>query len=157
MPELNTHWTERDAESFLYSIATDFVRHLEDGLEAKGMNHAAFAKELDVSPGRVSQLLNNPGNLTLKLIIKSARVIGEKVAIVPYGDGDPKNVRGPIASEVFTTCWHRSGRPADFFALSNEWESLVRDPETDITLTYEKRPAGEIQDFAGTFVSRKRF
>ena len=71
-----------------------------------------------VSPGRVSQVLNNPGNLTLKNTVRCARALGMKVAVVAYEDGDPKNKKGLVNSEIFHACWKNAGSPSDFFALS---------------------------------------
>ena len=123
MAELNTHWTERDVSSFLFRIASDFVRHVEELLESKNANRMELAKRLGVTQGRISQVLNDPGNLTIKQIIKYARALGEKVAIVVYDDDDLKNMNGPIAPEIFATCWERAGKPTDFFELDASREA----------------------------------
>jgi hypothetical protein len=116
MPKL-THWTERSVEDFLYKIAADFVQQIENYLGASGENRADFAKKLGRTPGRVSQVLNAPGNLTLRKIIEYARAANKKVAIVAYDDDDPTNSKGLVNSQVFEQCWLRYGRPTDFFAL----------------------------------------
>jgi hypothetical protein len=74
---------------------------------------------LKVSEGRVSQVLNNPGNLTLRKIVEYVRALGRKVAIVEYDDGDHENLKGPVNSEIFATCWYTAGAPDDFFALES--------------------------------------
>jgi len=113
------HWTERSLQDFLYQVAADFVRQLESGMEASGTNQAQLAKELRVSEGRVSQVLNNPGNLTLRKVVEYARALKRKVAIIAYDDDDPENKNGLIPPEIFTVCWQKAGSPTDFFALEN--------------------------------------
>ncbi len=109
------HWTERGADEFLYRIGNDFVQQIEKAMD--GASQATLAKRLGVTEGSVSQVLNNPGNLTLKKMIGYARALGRKVSVVCYDDGDLENQNGPINAEVFVTCWERAGRPADFFDL----------------------------------------
>ena len=111
------HWTERTVEDFLYRIAADFAAQLEKRIQSEPLSKAKLAEKLGVSKGRVSQILNNPGNLTLKMIIKCVRAIGLKVAIVAYDDNDQKNERGPVNSEIFRLCWENSGKPVDFWSI----------------------------------------
>ena len=112
---LNSHWTDDSAKAFLFRIAFDFVTQLERMMDAEGVNASELAKRLGVSKGRVSQIMNNPGNLTLKTIVDWSRALGVKVAIVAYGDGDPGNDKGPVNPQIFARCWERAGRPTDFF------------------------------------------
>lgn len=116
MAQLNKHWTEESTEDFLFRIGADFVSRIEGLLGTQ--SKASLAKKLGVSAGRISQVLNNPGNLTLKTMIEYARALGLKVAVVTYDDDDPKNLKGPIDAEIFEQCWARSGKPLDFFALN---------------------------------------
>lgn len=111
------HWTEKSPDDFLYQIAADFVAQLEDKIQTESWTQAELANKLGVSKGRVSQILNNPGNLGLRTMIRFTRVLGMKLAIVAYDDKDPENKRGPINSEVFRVCWERSGKPANFWNL----------------------------------------
>ena len=111
------HWTERTVEDFLYRIAADFAAQLEKRIQSEPLSKAKLAEKLGVSKGRVSQILNNPVNLTLKMIIKCVRAIGLKVAIVAYDDNDQKNERGPVNSEIFRLCWENSGKPVDFWSI----------------------------------------
>jgi transcriptional regulator with XRE-family HTH domain len=92
------------------------MRQLETAMN--GRTRAELAATLGVSEGRVSQVFNNPGNLTLRNVIEYARALGQKVAIVAYDDGDRRNENGPINSEIFTTCWQRAGKPVDFFEMA---------------------------------------
>ena len=112
------HWTERTIADYLYSIGAEFMRQLEAYMESNNKTQADIATALGLSPGRVSQLFNKPGNITLKNIIKYARALGLKVAVVPYDDADPANTNGPVPAEVFSICWQRSGSPKDFFDLN---------------------------------------
>lgn len=111
------HWTATSTQDFLYRIASDFVEQLESRLESKNFSQDYLAQKLKLSKGRISQILNNPGNFTLNMIIRSARALGLKVAIVAYDDDDSDNERGPIDSEIFRMCWENSGKPSDFWEL----------------------------------------
>lgn len=120
-----THWTERSIDDFQYRIATDFVSQLSKRMETPPkISQKKLAVILSVSGGRVSQVFNDPGNLSLKSIIRYARALGMKVAVVAYDDSDPSNERGPINSEIFQRCWSHCGNPRDFFELDEkiQWE-----------------------------------
>ncbi len=112
-----THWTERSVDDFLYRIAADFVMQLEKRIESEPLSKTKLAQKLGVTKGRVSQILNNPGNLTLRMIIKCARALGMKVAVVAYDDNDRENELGPVNSEIFRVCWENSGKPVDFWSI----------------------------------------
>lgn len=114
------HWTESTPDDFLYRISSDFVRQIEQTMEATGTTQAALARKLGISEGRVSQVLNNPGNLTLRKIIEYSRALGRKVSLVTCDDNDPANRNGPISAEVFTACWERVGKPTDFLMLREQ-------------------------------------
>ena len=139
------HWTERSVADFLYKIATDFVQQIEKHISASGENRKQFADKLGRSPGRVSQVLNSPGNL--KKIIEYARAAGKKVAIVAYDDDDPDNTNGLVNSQVFEQCWIRAGRPTDFFALDEQpaMRSYVIRPEEAPTVRFGNRSLADVK------------
>lgn len=112
------HWTERSTADFVYKIASDFVLQLEKKMDG-AVSQKELAERLGVSVGRVSQVINNPGNLTIRNIVEYSRALGLKVSVVAYDDGDPENHNGPINSEIFYRCWQKNGEPTDFFALDN--------------------------------------
>jgi transcriptional regulator with XRE-family HTH domain len=114
----NPHWTARSIEDFVFKISSDFVFQLVKKMDAERLNQREIAGRLGVSVGRVSQVLNNPGNLTLKKCVQYARILGMKTAVLAYDDGDPLNNLGPINSEIFYKCWQRSGSPRDYFELA---------------------------------------
>jgi transcriptional regulator with XRE-family HTH domain len=113
---LRGQWGNRDNKDFLYQIAFDFVAQLEEIMESEGIGRAELAQRLSVSKGRVSQILNNPGNLTLQNVVKYTRALNRKVSIVAYDDGDTERERGPIHPQIFVACWKKSGQPTDMFA-----------------------------------------
>lgn len=113
------HWTERSIKDYMFRISSDFVEQIQTKMDSESMTQQEVASRLKVSKGRVSQLFNNPGNLTLSNIVKISRVIGVKVSIVAYDDGDPQNLLGPVNSEVFTICWKKAGKPHDFWNLKS--------------------------------------
>lgn len=109
----NIHWTERSIDDFVYRIVFDFISHIDKSISSQ----ADLADRLEVSPGRVSQMLNSPKSMSLRNVVKYARAIGRKVALVLYDDDDPGNTNGPVNSRIFSSCWERAGKPADFFEL----------------------------------------
>jgi transcriptional regulator with XRE-family HTH domain len=120
------HWTEGNIKDFLYRIASDFVEQIQERMREKKWTQSKLAKILGWDKSRISQLLNNPGNLGLETIIKLARALELKVSVVAYDDGDKVNSRGPINAEIFRTCWQKAGKPADV------WE--YRDMEAQATI-----------------------
>ncbi len=125
MTRTRTHWTEKSTDDFLFRIGADFVAQLESKMEALPMKQSELAEELGVTKGRISQIFNEPGNLTLNLIIKCARAVGMKASVVAYDDGDKKNERGPIHSEIFRMCWERQGSPADIWSFKERSAQTV--------------------------------
>lgn len=115
MESLDRHWTARGVDDFAYRIVSDFVAQIETKLEVSRTGRSEFAKAIGVTPGRVSQLLNNPTLFNLKSMVSYARGVGMKVAIVAYEDDDPTNDRGPINAQVFTQCWQNAGSPRDLY------------------------------------------
>jgi transcriptional regulator with XRE-family HTH domain len=115
--EERSHWTTGNIKAFTHSISLAFIMQIEKRMEEIPLTQAALAEKLHVSEGAVSKVLNNPENLTIKTMATYALALGMKVAIVAYDDQDPFNRYGPIDSEVFSTCWERSGKPRDFWSL----------------------------------------
>ena len=142
MAELRTHWTAAGTNEFLYRVGFDFVGQIEQAMEADGISQAQLAEALNVSEGRVSQVLNNPGNLTLRKIIEYARALSKKVAIIAYDDDDPENHNGPINARVFAKCWEDSGKPSDFFDLS-ESQAIASTASNCENLVLRKSPGRE--------------
>lgn len=107
------HWTSNSLKEFAFWIASDFTAQIESAMETNSIDNRELANTLELSTSRVSQVLNNPGNLTLGNAVKFARGTGHKVALVLYNDGDPGNERGPISAAIFEECWRRLGRPTE--------------------------------------------
>jgi transcriptional regulator with XRE-family HTH domain len=146
--KLNTHWTDTSTADYLYKIGADYVRQIEQRIGEED-TQVQLAAKLGVTPGRVSQVLNHPGNITLRNIVEYARVLGLKVAVIAYDDGDPHNFSGPVDSEIFTSCWQMMGKPKDFFDLRDirasaantdtrmieVWEAPRKEPTTAYSVT----------------------
>ncbi len=118
VPNESLHWTERSIDDFVHRITFDFVTQVDDELIRTGASHADLAEKLRVTKGRVSQIINSPANISLRNVVKYARAVGRKVALVLYDDNDSYNKNGPISSSVFSRCWEMAGRPSDFFQLA---------------------------------------
>ncbi|MCX5771675.1 MAG: helix-turn-helix transcriptional regulator [Candidatus Hydrogenedentes bacterium] len=111
------HWTEKSLSDFLFSVRFDFVYQLEKQIERLKLRDEDFASRVGVTKGRVSQILNNRDNMTLRSMIKYARALGLKLSVVAYDDGDADNNKGPIPAEIFRTCWEKQGKPVVFWDL----------------------------------------
>ncbi len=108
------HWTQESTGDFAYSISLDFFSQLQDRFEQSPMMQQDYAAEMGVSPSRVSQVFNDPpSNPKVESLVKYARALGMKVAIVAYDDGDPDDDKGPVYSEIFTKAWQNAGKPRD--------------------------------------------
>jgi len=116
---MKTHWTARSVKDYLFRIVTDFAVQLGEKMKSLDISRDELAKKLGVTKGRISQLLNHPGNISIGKMIKYASALGMKVSIVAYEDDDPENKKGPIDSEIFRSCWEQLGKPRDFWAIQD--------------------------------------
>lgn len=114
---MNKHWTASSIEDFRFRITADFIAQLEDKMESIPLSPKELAEKLGITKGRVSQIFNNPGNISLKKIIEYSKALEMKVALVAYEDNDPENKKGPINSEIFRICWEKCDKPNDFWAF----------------------------------------
>ncbi|HEX8721504.1 MAG TPA: helix-turn-helix transcriptional regulator [Pyrinomonadaceae bacterium] len=123
-----THWTERSAEDFLYSIASDFVEQLQSKMATlNNMTRAKLAKAAGISKGRISQIFNDPGNISLDTAIRLARALGLSVSLLTYENtADPNNERGPVNADVFRICWEKAGRPFDMWDIQRLSQAAPR-------------------------------
>jgi transcriptional regulator with XRE-family HTH domain len=112
---MKAHWTAKSVKDYIFRIAADFIAQLESKMDSLPISQDELAKRLGVTKGRVSQLINHPGNISLAKMIEYAKALGMKVSIVAYEDNDPENKKGPIDSEIFRICWEQLGRPRDFW------------------------------------------
>jgi len=124
------HWTQQSTADFVYGIAATFVAQIETRMEEEDVSRSEIAKRLNKTNGRVSQILNNPGNLGLKVMVETAGSLGMKVGVIAYDDHDPTNENGPIDPDVFVKCWERAGRPVNLFdakdaSASTIWEEYL--------------------------------
>ena len=120
------HWTEKSFSTFVHRLSFDFMTQIQKKLAKALISKREFAARLNVTPGRVSQVFNDPENITLLSAVQYARGIGMKVALVAYDDGDPENNTGPINSEIFYRCWQLQGAPKDFYELTNVSTAQLR-------------------------------
>jgi predicted XRE-type DNA-binding protein len=113
------HYTAANDEAFINRITFDFIAQMANRLETCKMKQSELAEKLEVGDSAVSQVLNlSRMNLTLKLMVRYARAVGMKVAVVAYDDHDPNNENGPVGSEIFSSSWEKIGRPRDIWSVS---------------------------------------
>jgi hypothetical protein len=97
------------------AISSDFIAQLETVMEqSPGCSHVELAKRLSVTLGRVSQMMNSPGNFTLKNGVLYAGAVGMGMAIVVYPTACAS---APISGDVFRACWEIAGRPKNMFDI----------------------------------------
>lgn len=116
MGATDRHWTDDSTDDYLHEISSGFVRAVESAMGDR-ITQTQLAERLGVSESRVSQVLNNPGNFTLRKIIEYSRALKLNVAIVAYERGD--NKRGLVPPEIFARCWEKLGKPRDFFEFDS--------------------------------------
>src|SRR5579864_1803914 len=113
------HWTASSPLRMVHAISGDFVAQLETRIEEiPGFTHGDLAKRISVSLSRVSQVMNSPGNLTIKNTIVYANGVGGNVALVVY-PMDPHSNGAPISGDVFRACWEIAGRPRNMFDIQD--------------------------------------
>lgn len=108
------HWTADSPLRMVRAISSDFIAQLETVMEDSGWGHAELAKRLDVTMGRVSQMMNSPGNFTLKNGILYGAAVGMNVAVIAY---PMECTTTPISGDVFRACWEIAGRPKNMFDI----------------------------------------
>jgi transcriptional regulator with XRE-family HTH domain len=135
--ETVAHWTQKSTADFVYSISSNFVAQIEPKIEEEGISQNEIAEKMKKTSGRVSQLLNNPGNLSIRVMVEVARALGMKVGVVAYDDNDPDNTRGPIDPDVFRKCWENAGRPVNLFGVEET-------PACDISEAYLNNVTGSV-------------
>lgn len=101
----------KTTDDLVQRIAADFTRQLEDKMIDCEMSRIDLARHMGLTPGRITQILSNPGNLTLRNIAQYSKALGLKVTVVTYEAGGE-----PIRPEVFRDCWLRAGKPRDYLA-----------------------------------------
>lgn len=159
------HWTQSSIADFIYNISANFVSQLESRMEEKEINKSELAIRLQKTNGRVSQVLNDPGNLSLRVIVEYARALGLKVGIIAYDDGDPDNNNGPINPDVFVKSWEKLNRPVDLFEVAEssrmqvptDWSALIAENvlprpwpkgQVEVVDTVRQRVSGESQFYS---------
>jgi Helix-turn-helix. len=123
---MKKHWTSVNVKDFAFAISMDFVGDLELVMDKNGISQKDLADRLGISEGRVSQVVNNPGNLTLKSAVEWARALGHNVALVVYDDGAQPGKTGPLVPEVFRSCWQALGKPTNGDALAHAISIVTR-------------------------------
>ena len=119
LDEQRKHWTETSPEDFRYRVLSDFGVQVEKRLHETQRSQADLARLWGRTEGRVSQVLNDPSNLTVKSMVEIVRAIGLKLSVLAYSDDDSENLRGPIPPDVFLACWTSLGKPTDMSIFSS--------------------------------------
>ena|SRR6266436_209963 len=121
------HWTEGNTPGLVRWIASDLMAQLEMRMEQiPGCNHVELSKRLRVTVGRVSQVMNTPGNITLRNAVHYSGAVDRKVVFVTYDAAVVPSGCAPISGDVFRACWEKLGRPLNMFDFrdnTSSWSS----------------------------------
>lgn len=110
---------QRDVAAHLSSISFNAIHRLQVEIDKSDLSQASIAEVLKRSPGRVSQILNPDKSMTLKQMVRLARVMGLKACVLFYDDGDKKDEFGPLHPDIFEACWIKSGSPTRMGQVAN--------------------------------------
>jgi len=153
---MKLHWTAKSIKDYIFRIAADFIAQLEIRMDStENYSQDKLAKDLGISKGRVSQVLNHPGNMTLRNIVRYAKALGMKVSLVAYDDDDPKNENGPINPEIFRVCWEKLGKPRDMWTLDEMAKTLcvtTVNIHLQANLIFYDLKGGMVSDYSQTAV-----
>jgi predicted XRE-type DNA-binding protein len=108
-----------DAGELLSSVVFNAVSQIQSLFEKSGMSQAELAEKLGVTEGRISQILNADRSMTLKQMVRVARVMGLKASVVIYDDGDHEGKHGPLHPSIFEACWVKCGSPVRMGQISS--------------------------------------
>ena len=105
------HWSLESDIDLRTRISFDFLAQIEEKMDENGWSRADMASAMGVTKGRISQVFNNPGNLTLKTMMRMAVAVGSFVSVVAYSQGGEGHEAGPVISCVFEACWEKMNKP----------------------------------------------
>lgn len=109
------HWSRKDESALVNALAMDITSIVEQALDSGALSREELRQALDVSNGRISQILSAPGNLTLRTMVRLAKVCKKDITVVPYEyQGEDK---GPIHPQVFVKAWEAAGKPSMMWEL----------------------------------------
>jgi len=103
------HWTRESEAALVNALAMDLTSIVEEALEQGKLSREELRTILDVSNGRISQILSAPGNLTLRTMVRLGKACGKDITVVPYEYQGEE--RGPIHPQVFVAAWEAAGKP----------------------------------------------
>lgn len=110
----NLHWTAQSTNSYQFSITVDVTDMISERMEEIGISQKELAARMNLSEGRISQILRDNANPTLATLINLCSAVGLKLGLLPYNDEDPQNQQGPVPASLFLECWSRMGKPLTF-------------------------------------------
>jgi len=98
-------------EVFAHIVSQDLVSQINRHVEASVHTRSQISEFMEVTKARVSQILNSPGNMTIRTMVRVVRVLGLKVTVLVYED---TSIEGPLDPAVFLACWEKCGKPTDW-------------------------------------------
>lgn len=72
---------KKSNEILCLNLWSDFTSQIEEALDVLGLKKTDLAEKVRVSKGRVSQIMNAPGNLTLSSMVRLSSAVGKKIEI----------------------------------------------------------------------------
>ena len=113
------HWTNESIDDFVSCVVLDFLEDIINRMEDCNISKKELAEKMEVSEDFISDILNNPDKLTIKLMVKLTRALNIKITFMIYDDDDVENEIGPIFPRVIRKCWEIMNKP------KNDWEVVL--------------------------------
>lgn len=113
MSQADVHWSAKSDDDFRFCVASQFVDQIEKRLEELEMSYTDLAKKINRTLGRVSQFMNDPGDLKLSTMVRIVRVLGLKFTIVVYAEDQSRGIVEPV---FVKRCWEHHKCP------TNRWD-----------------------------------
>ena len=73
--------TTKVIEKECINLWSNFIVQVEEALDALSLKRSDLAEKVEVTKGRVSQIMNTPGNLTLLSMVRLGSAVGKKIKI----------------------------------------------------------------------------
>jgi len=104
-------------------VRADFLKLFKKDMQERGVSRKQLAELMGVSKSNVSQILNGKRNIRVKTMVRLARALKMKMAIVGYISDEP------IEAERIRQAWIAAGCPRNFWEVQRALAPLMSKEE----------------------------
>ena len=104
----------------LYKLSHQFTSQIKIAMDQGGLKYKDIAERMGLTPGRVSQIMHDPGNITLSTMIKLGNAVGLKTSVLLYDYNYDNLDDDHIIPSVFRACWRRLGSPKNMLDIYDD-------------------------------------